>query len=188
MDVQFTFFVLKSEFVFYNVGKKSASNCGEKMSLNNFMASPNSTTRKTQEIYSQREIYINQMGVVSSILRPFPLPDLAFSTPLLNLGSKIYEVFLRGRGVLCFIIWGILHSAILPQLRHRTKKKHLASQHWIWTTSFYSHMYKSDIFFIWKALRQAKKCSRVPVRQRAGGGQCQKDKALFKKGLSTLNH
>ena len=122
-------FVLKSEFVFYNVGKKSASNCGEKMSLNNFMASPNSTTRKTQEIYSQREIYINQMGVVSSILRPFPLPDLAFSTPLLNLGSKIYEVFLRGRGVLCFIIWGVLHSAILPQLRHRTKKKHLASQH-----------------------------------------------------------
>ena len=125
---------------------------------------------ETQEIYSQREIYINQMGVVSSILRPVPLPDLAFSTPRLNLGSKIYEVFLRGRGVLCFIIWGILHSAILPQLRHRTKKKYLASGHWIWTTSFYSHMYKSDIFFLWKALRQAKKCSRVPVRQRAGGG------------------
>ena len=138
---------------------------------------------KTQEIYSQREIYINQMGVVSSILRPFPLPDLAFSTPRLNLGSKIYEVFLRGRGVLCFIIWGILHSAILPQLRHRTKKKHLASKHWIWTTSFYSHMYKSDIFFLWKALRQAKKCSRVPVRQRGrGGGQCPKRQGTFQKG------
>ena len=37
-------FVLKSEFVFYIVGKKSAKKCGEKMSLNNFMTSPNSTT------------------------------------------------------------------------------------------------------------------------------------------------
>ena len=56
VHVQFTCFVLKSAF--YIVGKKSATNCGEKMSLKNFMASLNSTTMEnTRKMKSKGNIH-----------------------------------------------------------------------------------------------------------------------------------